>query len=76
MNIRNNAFISLLGAIKLYILLESYYRYLTVFAAQSEITDTKSNPPLIICLTSLPEIFNKLHLCIELLHRQSIKPGS
>ena len=74
MNFRNNDFIGLLGTIKYYVLVESYYRCLAIFGTRSGITDVKRNPPLIISLTSIPERFNKLHLCIEALFRQSIKP--
>jgi hypothetical protein len=74
MNIRNNTFISLLGTIKYYVLVESYYRYLAFFGTRPGIADTKRNPPLIISLTSIPERFHKLHLCVEALLRQSIKP--
>jgi len=74
MNFRNNDFIGLLGTIKYYVLVESYYRCLAIFGKRSGITEVKRNPPLIISLTSIPERFNKLHLCIEALFRQSIKP--
>jgi hypothetical protein len=74
MIIRNNAFIGLLGTIKYYLWIEFYYRYLAFFGTRIGVTDIKRNPPLIISLTSIPERYNKLHLCIEALLRQSIKP--
>jgi len=74
MNFRNNSLISLLGTIKYYVLIESYYRCLAFFGTRSGVIDAKRNPPLIISLTSIPERYNKVHLCIEALLRQSIKP--
>lgn len=74
MSIRNNAFVSFLGTLKYYIFVELYYRLLARFNSRIGVSDKKRTPPLIVSLTSFNERFNKLHLCIESLLQQSIKP--
>lgn len=71
---RDNFVISQLGTLKYYLLVEFYYRYLAFFGVRCGVTKIKRNPPLIVSLTSIPERLDKLHLCIEALLRQSLKP--
>jgi len=57
-----------------YIGIENYYRFSALFSKSIGITQHKRNPPLIVSLTTIPERIHKVHLCIESLLRQTIKP--
>ncbi|PPC90892.1 MAG: hypothetical protein CTY34_06070 [Methylobacter sp.] len=66
--------ISLLGTIKYYVLIDLRYRWLAHYGTEPGINEVKRDIPLIISLTSIPDRFSKIHLCLESLLRQSIKP--
>ena len=57
-----------------YIGIENYYRFNALFSKTIGIHQHKRNPPLIVSLTTIPERIHKVHLCIESLLRQTIKP--
>lgn len=69
----NKAF-GILGTIKYYALIETYYRLGARFRTGMGVTEKKRNPPLIVSLTSIPERFKKLPICLESLLTQSLKP--
>jgi len=54
--------------------IENYYRFNALFSKSIGITQHKRNPPLIVSLTTIPERIHKVHLCIESLLRQALKP--
>lgn len=74
----NSIFISII--IKPYrflkhILVELIYSLLSKFGKSQGVTTAKYNSQLVVCLTTIPERINKVHLCIESLMRQSLKPN-
>jgi hypothetical protein len=57
-----------------YISIENYHHFSTIFSKKIGITQHKRNPPLIVSITTIAERLYKVHLCIESLLRQSLKP--
>ena len=57
-----------------YIGIETFYRFNVIFSKSIGVTQAKRNPPLIVSLTTIPERMHKVHLCIESILRQSLKP--
>jgi len=66
--------LGLIGTLKYYILVEGYYRLLALLDWRCGVLQHRRTTPLIVSLTAIPERYNKLHLCIESLLQQSIKP--
>lgn len=66
--------IGIMGTIKYYLFIEAYYRFLARFGLRLGVAKNKKNVPLVVSLTSIAERFEKLHICIESLLRQSLKP--
>jgi len=56
------------------ILAEAVYTSLSKFGLRSGIDTSKQNKKIVICLTTIPERIDKVHLCIESIMRQSLKP--
>lgn len=54
--------------------LEKYHTISSRFTKQSGVTETKRDQELIVSLTTIPERINTIHLCINSLLRQSLKP--
>ena len=54
--------------------IELYYRVRAFFSKEEGITQHKRNPAVIVSLTTIPERIHKVHLCVELLLRQTLKP--
>ena len=57
-----------------YIGIENYYRFNALFSKKIGITQQKRIPSVIVSLTTIPERMHKVHLCIESILRQSLKP--
>lgn len=57
-----------------YIITELKYSFLVKFGRRHGTTIKKRPLPLVVCLTTIPERINKIHLCVESILRQSIKP--
>jgi hypothetical protein len=57
-----------------YMGIENYHRFNALFSKRVGVTQVKRNPPLTVSLTTIPERIHKVHLCIESLLRQSLKP--
>lgn len=54
--------------------LEYLHRFLAAFSCRRGVTDAKREQELIVSLTTIPERIGTIHLCLESLLRQSIKP--
>lgn len=57
-----------------YLPIDYFYRFLSRFGHQMGVTGAKRDQELVISLTTIPERIGKVHLCIESLLRQDIKP--
>ncbi|MEZ0123226.1 MAG: hypothetical protein AB9Q17_13465 [Candidatus Reddybacter sp.] len=66
--------LGLIGTLKYYITVEGYYRLISLLDFRSGVTIVERTTPIVVSLTAIPERYNKLHLCIESLLQQNIKP--
>ena len=57
------------------ILAEFIYSLLSKFGRSQGVAAVKRIPQLVVCLTTIPERIDKVHLCIESIMRQSLKPN-
>jgi len=57
-----------------YIVVEGSHRLSARWSRRLGTTQVKRNPELIVSLTTIPERIRKVHLCLDSLLRQSIKP--
>jgi len=51
------------------------YTALSKVGIRSGVDTSKQNKQLVVCLTTIPERIDKVHLCIESIMRQSLKPS-
>jgi hypothetical protein len=57
-----------------YLRIEGSYRFSARWSRRAGTSKVKRNPELIVSLTTIPERIGKIHLCLDSLLRQSIKP--
>lgn len=57
-----------------YLRLENYHGILARWSRRRGVTKPRRNPELIVSLTSIPERWGTLHLCLDSLLRQSTRP--
>lgn len=69
-----NQVFGILGTIKYYAFIETYYRLGARFRISMGVAEKTRHPPLIVSLTSIPARFKKLPICLESLLTQSLKP--
>lgn len=56
------------------LLLEYFHRFYAALSCRRGVTDVKREQELIVSLTTIPERIATVHLCLESLLRQSLKP--
>lgn len=57
-----------------YHLLQAHHGISARFSRRSGVTENKREPELIVSLTTIPERIDHIHLCLDSLLRQSLKP--
>ncbi len=55
-------------------MVESCHRFSAAWSCRRGVTDEKREPELIVSLTTIPERIDTIHLCLDSLLRQSLKP--